>query len=154
MKKSNRRIAIAVWDDCVSNVLDFAHQLLLIDVAENKGTNRTRIPFAWQATQQQVMQWAELNVDVLICGTLSRSLASMLMATRMEVIPFVTGPVDEVLSAYLNGHLDQSKFLQPGCNLRMRRRICREYGHGHRWRGARRRKKPPPECRGGGCRRF
>ena len=149
MTKSHKRIAIPVWNDCVSNVVDFAHQLLLIEVEDSKDTKHTRIPFGWQATQQQVKQLAELKIDVLICGTLSRSLASMLMATRMEVIPFVTGPVDEVLNAYLNGYLDQSEFLQPGCNLRTRRHFCREYAHGHRWRGAGRRKERPPECRGG-----
>ena len=149
MKKSSQRIAIPIWNDCVSNVVDFAHQLMLIDVKDHKDTSHTKIPFLPQLVQQQVKQLLELNVDVLICGTISRPLATMLMATQIEVIPFVTGPADEVLAAYLTGQLDQSKFLQPGCNVRTRRHFCREYSYGHRWRGARRRRGCSSEFRKG-----
>ena len=125
MKKSKNRIAIPTWSDYVSNVFDFANQLLLVDVEDEKDMNHTQVPFVQQVIPQRASQLVELNVDVLICGTISRSLATMLMASHIEVIPFVTGPVDEVLSAYLNKQLDQAKFLQPGCNLRTRRHFCR-----------------------------
>ena len=147
MKKSNNRIAIPIWNDCVSNVVDFANQLLLIDVEDNKDTSHTQIPFVQQVIQRQANQLVEFNVDVLICGTISRSLATVLMATNIEVIPFVTGPVDEVLAAYFNKQLDQAKFLQPGCNLRTRKHFCSEHRCGHRWRGGRMKKRQSSEFR-------
>ena len=45
MKKSKNRIAIPIWNNCVSNVVDFANQLLLIDVEDNRDTSRTQVPF-------------------------------------------------------------------------------------------------------------
>jgi predicted Fe-Mo cluster-binding NifX family protein len=150
MKQSKNRIAIPIWNDYVSNVFDFANQLFLVDVEDNKGTNHRQIPFVQQAMQQRTHQLVELNVDVLICGTISRSLATMLMASHIEVIPFVTGLVDEVLAAYLNKQLDQAKFLQPGCNLRTRRHFCRQYRCKHRWRRAGTRKGRAPELQGEG----
>lgn len=139
-KKPMYRIAIPTWNDYVSNVFDFAHQLLLVEVDDNKDTSHRQIPFVQQVMQRGASQLVELNVDVLICGTISRSLATMLMASHIELIPFVTGSVAEVLDAYLNKQLDQAKFLQPGCNLRARKHFCREYKCDHRCRRARMKK--------------
>ena len=134
MKKSQTRIAIPIWNDYVSNVLDFANQLLLIDIEDNRDANHIQLPLMPRAMSQRASQLIELSVDVLICGTISRSLAIMLMASHIEVIPFVTGPTNEVLDAYLNKQLDQAKFLQPGCSLRTRKYFCQEYECNHRRR--------------------
>ena len=55
-----------------------------------------------------------LGVSVLICGAISRSLAERLANSGIELIPFVSGPVEEVLAAYFTGELDSGAFLLPG----------------------------------------
>jgi len=148
MNKSQTRIAIPIWNDYVSNVLDFANQLLLVDVEDNRDMQHTQLPLMPRVVSQRARQLVELDVDVLICGTISRSLGILLLTSHIEVIPFVTGPVNEVLDAYLNKQLDQAKFLQPGCNLRTRRHFCQEYECHHRRRRARARKGRASELQG------
>ena len=72
-------------------------------------------------------------------GGISWSLASMLRASNIELIPFVTGSVDEVLNAYFNNQLTKPQFLQPGCEQGARKGFgrCRQGGRGRRWRGGR-----------------
>ena len=111
------KIAIPIRNRFVSSVFDFAHQLLVIDVEDKKEICRSQIQLNQKAIQQRASRLVELNVNVLICGGISGPLASMLMASNIEVIPFVTGTVDEVLNAYFDDYLTEPQFLQPGCGL-------------------------------------
>ena len=120
------KIAISIWNGFVSNVFDFADQLLVVDVEDQGEVGRSEFQLKQQAIQQRTSQLTKLNVDVLICGGISQSLASMLTASNIEVIPFVTGPVDEVLNAYFNNQLGEPQFLQPGCQVGARKRFCRQ----------------------------
>jgi hypothetical protein len=40
----------------------------------------------------------------------------MLSAGGINVIPWISGPAEDVLKAYLNGDLFHSRFLMPGCD--------------------------------------
>lgn len=75
---------------------------------------------------------AELGVNTLICGAISRPLETLLTSADVRVIPHACGPVEEVVRAFLTGRLVEDAFLMPGC-CRGRRRI--RGGH----RGGRRR---------------
>lgn len=135
------KIAIPVWNGFVSSVFDFAHQLLIVEVQDQTELSRSEISLEEQPGPQRVSRLVGLGADVLICGAISRPLASMLVAaSNIEVIPFVSGPVDEILSAYINGQLAEQRFLQPGCWPGARKRFCRGggFGRGRGWRGGRR----------------
>ena len=107
------KIAIPIWNGCVSSAFDFAHKLLLIDIQDSSETNRSEIALAPEPIPQRATRLKTLGVDVLICGAISRSLASLVAASGIEVLPYVLGPVDEILKAYLTGQLGQSKFAMP-----------------------------------------
>ncbi|MBW2610283.1 MAG: hypothetical protein JRC68_08055 [Deltaproteobacteria bacterium] len=47
----------------------------------------------------------DFRVDLLICGAVSRALYRMLTATGIEVIPDISGRIEEILEAYLKGSL-------------------------------------------------
>ena len=137
------KIAIPVWNGFVSSVFDFANQLLVVDVEAERKQNRSQIQLEQQPAPQRVSRLVELGVDVLLCGAISRPLVLMITASNIKVVPFVSGPVDEVLNAYLNGQLADPRFLQPGCRPEARRRFgCGgglRFGRKHRFgRGARR----------------
>jgi len=131
------KIAIPVWNDCVSNVFDFAHRLLLVDIENAKVVNRSEVALKSQSFPQRAGNLKNLGVDVLICGAISRALATMITASEIEVLAFVTGRVDDVLEAYLTSQLAKPQFSMPGCwpgaleGFGRGRRRCR-------WRGGRR----------------
>ena len=64
---------------------------------------------------------SERDVNTLICGALSRPMKALVQGVSVEVIPFVSGGVDEILQAYLEGGLGQDRFKMPGCCGRSRK---------------------------------
>jgi len=108
------KIAIPVWNGFVSNVFDFAHRLLLVDIENAKMVNRSEVDLKTESLPQRAGRLKDLGVNVLVCGAISKALANMVMASGIQVLPYVTGKVDNVLQAYLTGQLVQPQFTMPG----------------------------------------
>ena len=108
------KIAIPIYNGTVSNVFDFAHRLLLVDIRNGVEENRSEVSLTSESFPQRARRLGSLGVGVVICGAISRPLMSMLTATGIEVLPYVTGGIDEVLQAYITGRLSQPQFITPG----------------------------------------
>jgi predicted Fe-Mo cluster-binding NifX family protein len=130
------KIAIPVWNGFVSNVFDFAHRILLVDIENAKVVNRSEVDLKNESLPQRASNLKNLGVDVLICGAISRALANMVMASGIQVLPYVTGKVDNVLQGYLTGQLVQPQFILPGFWPGARKGF-RGWRRGCRWRGGR-----------------
>ena len=128
------KIAIPIYNDSISNVFDFAHRLLLVDIENGKEVNRSEVALESQLLPQRTGQLNDLGIDVLICGAISRTLAEMVKASGIEVLPYVTGSIDDILEAYFTGQLANPEFIMPGCwsgarkGFGRRRRGCRRQG--------------------------
>jgi predicted Fe-Mo cluster-binding NifX family protein len=107
------KIAIPVWDNCVSSAFDFANRLLLVDLQNGSESNRTEISLSNESIPQKANKLKSLGVEVLICGAISRALACQVTASGIEVLPYVLGPVDEILKAYLTNQLGQPRYAMP-----------------------------------------
>lgn len=115
------RIAIPIADDRVSPVFDVARQLLLVDAEQGAEAGRTEQVLEEDSLELRARRLAELGVNVLICGAISRPLESMLGAAGVEVIPQTCGQVNEVLGTFLSGQLVGDALVMPGCCGRRRR---------------------------------
>ena len=131
------KIAIPVWNGFVSSVFDFAHRLLLVDIENGREVNRSEVDLKAESLPQRAGSLKNLGVDVLICGAISRALADMIAASGVQVLPFVTGRVAEVLQAYITGQLVQPQFAMPGFWPGARKGF-RGWRQRQRWRGGRR----------------
>lgn len=131
------KIAIPVWNGLVSSVFDFAGLLIVVDIDGKRQISRSQIQLEQQDIPQRVNKLAGEGIEVVICGAISRPLASALSACNIEVIPFVSGSVDEVLEAYLDNRLAEPRFLQPGCWPGARKRFGCGWGRRYRRRGGR-----------------
>ena len=130
------KIAIPVYNDSVSNVFDFATRLLLVDIESGKEANRSEVALESQLLPQRASQLKDLEVDVLVCGAISRVLANMVTTSGIQVLPYVTGSIN-VLQAYLTGQLVKPEFSMLGCWPGARRGFGRRR-RGCRWRGGQR----------------
>jgi predicted Fe-Mo cluster-binding NifX family protein len=108
------KVAIAVWEDWVSSVLDFSRQLFVVELKDGGETSRVQVVLSEQNAFARLAQLRELGVDVLICGAVSQPLACAFMAGGIQLLPYVTGRVDDVLKAYQAGELGQPQFTLPG----------------------------------------
>ena len=126
------RIALPVWDGRISPVFDTATTLVLVDYAAGAETARSEHALRASFPLGRAGKLVELGVEVLICGAVSRPLASMIAGYGIQLLPFVSGDVEEVLSAYKSGRLGvpnyPPQFRMPGCRGRRAR-------FGKRWRG-------------------
>lgn len=128
------KLAIPVWNDCVSNVFDFAHRLRLFEIDNDEVVARREVELKAQSVPQRAGRLSTLDVDVLVCGAISRPLACMITDLGIEVLAFVTGRVDEVLKAYMSGQLLRPEFTMPGCRPGARKGF-RCVRRRHRWQG-------------------
>jgi predicted Fe-Mo cluster-binding NifX family protein len=115
------RLAIPVRNDRISPVFDTATRLLVLDIAQGVEQGRYPVDVA-QASfpTQRARRLAELEVNVLICGAISRPLAELVSTAGIILIPWVSGPLDEVLQAYLTARLSDPRWHMPGCGRRHR----------------------------------
>ena len=130
------KIAIPVYNGNVSSVFDFAHKLLLVDIQNGREVNRSEVSLSPDSFPQTASRLRTLGANVLVCGAISRVVANMITASGIQLLPYVTGRVDDVLQAYLTGQLVQPQFTMLGCWPGARRGFGR-WRRGCRWRGGR-----------------
>jgi predicted Fe-Mo cluster-binding NifX family protein len=108
------RIAISIWEDKISPLLDTASKLLVIENEIQKESSRYEVYLLKQDIFKRCRFIGNLNIDVLICGAVSRQFSEMLEASGIEVLSGISGPADDVLEAYQQGTLVHSEFIMPG----------------------------------------
>jgi len=110
------RIAISIWEDKVSPVLDTASKLLVVESNAQREVSRFKAYLYEENISRRCYFILGFEIDVLICGAVSRQLSGMLDASGINVISGISGPAEEIIEAYLQGTLGDSKFFMPGYN--------------------------------------
>ena len=108
------RIAVPIWEDRISPVLDTASRLLIVEMEDQKEASRFETILDEQDIHRRCLRIKGLGVDILICGAISRHFFSMLVSSGMSIIPGISGHPEEVLTAYFEGMLDHDRFVMPG----------------------------------------
>ena len=108
------RVAIPVWRGQVCTVFDFARRVLVVDMDDAGKRHSSEVSFDEESMTARVRTLSRLRTDVLICGAISSDLAKMVAGYGIEIVPFVKGPVEEVLAAFLTGEIDDPRFLLSG----------------------------------------
>jgi predicted Fe-Mo cluster-binding NifX family protein len=128
------RVAVATWQERVAPVFDVAGHLALFEIAEGQVVSRSQATLPSPDFPGKVRELVELGVDRLICGAISRPALDQVRAAGIEIHPFVSGALSDVLAAWLAGRLARSEFAMPGCG---RRSGCRRgaggAGRGRPW---------------------
>lgn len=128
------KLAVAVWNDQLSPMLDAATTLAVFEVEEGQVVNRLEFSLDGSSPVHRAASIIETGARVLICGAVSNPLAFQLQNRGIELVPWITGTVDEVMDAYLSGNLPAQQFTMPGCRRgrggrRQRRRQYRGRGN-------------------------
>jgi len=123
------QVALTIWNGRISPVFDVARQILVVDIQAGREIARRVEVLPGTDLQAQAERFWEIAPQVLICGAISGAMVGLLENKGVEVIPFIAGPTEQVLAAWLAGELSASDWGMPGCCGRRRR--CR----GRRLRG-------------------
>ena len=127
------KIAVTIWEDRVSPVMDTAQQLLVVEIEGDTVINDMIVDIPPLHFLQKARMIAELGVNTLICGAVSRPMEEVVTAMGVNIIPWIKGDVQQVINAYIHGTILNEQYMLPGCHRRSRGR-----GRMHKRRGGRR----------------
>ena len=108
------RIAMPTWNESVSSLFDTASQLLVVEVDKGEEYSRFETDISEHFLHSKAMRLREMGIDTLICGAISEQGARMITTAGIELIPWISGQVDEVFQAFLRGNVLGTQFLMPG----------------------------------------
>jgi len=117
------KVAIPCWQGRVSPVLDVASSALLVTLDWGRETARQDVSVQGTDALHRAQHISHLGADTVICGAISRPLELALHSVGVAVIAHICGPVDDVLTAFMDERLNEDAYLMPGC-CRRRRRLC------------------------------
>jgi predicted Fe-Mo cluster-binding NifX family protein len=114
------KLAMPVSAGRISTAFDFARHLLVVEHEDGREVRRSELVLEEELPLNRARRLEALGASVLICGAISRSAAERLADGGIDIIPFVSGPVEEVLTAYFAGELESARFLMPGSTYQER----------------------------------
>ncbi len=120
------KVAMTVWGDRISPVLDSARTLLVAEILREEIVGRRQEDFDVAGLSQRVQIFDRQGIGVLICGAISQELANIVEAGGIRLIPFLAGDVEKILQTFARGR-SISAFAMPGCKCYGR---CRMSGCG------------------------
>ena len=108
------KAAVAVWDGRISPVFDVSRNALILTIKDDAVVARSLANIATSSPELKLERLAELGVETLICGAISRPFSMMLQAGGIKIISGIAGAVEEVLQAFLHKKLSNTHYLMPG----------------------------------------
>jgi predicted Fe-Mo cluster-binding NifX family protein len=123
------RVAIPIFGERVAPVFDWCKRIAVVDTDSAEEPGREEADLADVMPFHRPDRLVDLGVEVLLCGGISPSLAQLVEAHGIRVVPWVAGDVGAVLAEFIAGRLPSEGFMMPG---------CRGGGGGHRRRRGRR----------------
>lgn len=117
------KTAFAQWENRIAPVFDTARQIHVIETAAGEVIAEMQETLPEHPLLQKALRLVELGVDTLVCGAISRPMHGLIAAYGIQVIPFVTGDLNDVIHAWRRGNLSHEMYAMPGCRGRSRQRL-------------------------------
>ena len=110
-------LAVTIWNESISPVFEVSQTLVLFEVKDGLVTQKETIAVPSTNSFDKVKVLIELGVDTLICGALTRPIEKMILNQGLELHPFISGKLNEVITAWQENSLIPT-FKMPGCRRR------------------------------------
>lgn len=109
------KAAFATWNDRIAPVFDVSGRIHVVEIEAGRIVREVRRALTEDVPIRKALSLAELGVEVLVCGAISRSLYGQIVSTGIRVVPFVAGDLRDVIDAWRKGALSAEAFAMPGC---------------------------------------
>ncbi|MFO7708273.1 MAG: hypothetical protein R6V84_08870 [Desulfobacterales bacterium] len=110
----SRLIAVPIFTGRVSPVLDNCTNLFLLESESSPAADRTTVNVRGSSIFERVAEFKRMRIGLIICGAVSEAFYNLLRQAGIELVCGVTGDIEEVITAYRNGTLQQAQFRMPG----------------------------------------
>ncbi len=119
-------LAITCWKGIVSPLYDASCRLMVVRADGGRSMVNVQDLTLFERAEVCLKQ----SVSVVICGAISGVAHTLLSDRGIDVLPWIRGPVEDLIDAYRNGADLRAAYAMPGCG---RGRCAR--GSRGRWRG-------------------
>lgn len=108
------RIAIPIFHNRVSPLLDTCTRLLIIDFEGKVEAQRREVPLDIYSQSERFTLVKTLNPDAVICCGISEIFDKMLRSAGIRLICGIVGDVEQVAEAFVCDRIDDPCFRMPG----------------------------------------
>ncbi len=109
------KAAFSFWGDRIAPVLDVSETVRIVEAEEGSVVSSEDIAIGGSTPAGMIGDLVRRGVGELVCGAVSRPFRGLLGAYGIEVHPFVSGALEAVIGAWLEGRLGEVEFNMPGC---------------------------------------
>jgi predicted Fe-Mo cluster-binding NifX family protein len=99
------RVAIARAGETVAPCLEYSATMAIFTIEESTITDQLDFPLRSRDPFDRVRLLRDQEVDTVICGGVMEKYEDLLKASGIQVISWVSGPVENLLSLFLRGQL-------------------------------------------------
>lgn len=133
------KTAFTVWNDRIAPLFDVAGKIHVVESEAGNITAQTRVCLDDPLPALKIRRLADLGVQMLVCGAISRSARNMVTDYGIELVAYINGDLDTVIDAWQHDQLRTDVLRMPGCNraiwdryrlnwmCRQQRNICERY---------------------------
>ena len=116
------KAAVTEWQGRIAPLFDVAGTVRVVEKspAGNSGVEQ-RVSLPTDCPHSKIAALESLGVSALVCGAISRQVRECIEARGIQVLPFVSGALDDVIDAWREDRLELTNYSMPGCG-RCRRR--------------------------------
>ena len=118
-----KKVAIPIFQNRVSPVLDSCRHMLLIDMEQGTDPERETVYLDEMSLTERCRIFEKLDVAIVICGGVSEIFSNMLMGVHIRLINGIAGEIDDVITAFFEERLDKPQFYMPGFRQDNRREL-------------------------------
>jgi len=111
------KLAMPVWGNDISTVLDFSETLLIVEIEGREIKGRSSVNWSLFNDTMKLSLMKEEGVSILLCGAVSRAMQSMLEGSGIHLVSCLRGKTDMIIEAYLEGRLYEECFRLPGASM-------------------------------------
>ena len=104
------KIAISNWEGRISPLFDVTDHVLLVEIERGQQHSREQVLLTTEDPFKRARFFVQVGVEVVICGSISKTMKMALVSEGIEVISHISGGVEKVLEAYIEGSLLQGKY--------------------------------------------
>jgi len=108
------RIAIPVFQERISPVLDACACLLVVDIDNGKVIQRTDVSLKKMSRRERTDAISRWKIETIICAGVSELMCSYIAGRGVRLISGIAGELEKIIDAYIHNRLDQKCFLMPG----------------------------------------
>ena len=114
------KIGLTVWNHRIAPVFDTAREIYLAELIAGQQVAESTHSLTGDFPVQKILHLAEMGVETLICGAISRPVAAMVTGYGIRLIPYVSGNCEAVIRAWRLGTLESETYSMPGYGRRGR----------------------------------